>query len=159
VENIFGYIPKILGQLEDNEEAREAFAFAAWRKSVGASLNEQTAPIALTDARLRIAVSNETLRRHLVDMAGEILFKLNSNLARSSVRFLEFLVDQKAIAENRLAHPRTMKEIAKEGSADDEITNDLRDSAAAIEDADLRRTFLLAAGSCLARTKRNTKDK
>jgi len=158
VENIFGYIPKILGQLEDNEEAREAFAFAAWRKSVGASLNEQTAPIALTDAGLRIAVSNETLRRHLVDMAGEILFKLNSNLARSSVRFLEFLVDQKAIAEDRVAHPRTMKEIATEGSAD-EITNELRDSAAAIEDTDLRRTFLLAAGSCLERTRRNTRDK
>jgi len=52
-----------------------------------------------------------------------------------------------------------MKEIAKEAAADDEITNELRDSAAAIEDTDLRRTFLLAAGSCLARTKRNMKDK
>lgn len=155
MENIFTAFPKILGQIDDNAEALEAFAFAAWRRSVGELINEQTSPVALSDSRLRVAVSNETWRRHLIDMAGEILFKLNSNLALSSVTFLEFFVDEKAVAEDRLAHPTKRSGAARETEVDEGTMNDLSGVAIAIENEELRKTFLRAAGSCLARTERN----
>ena len=155
VENIFTAFPKILDQIEADPDAREAFVFAAWRRSVGESMNEQTAPVKLSGSRLKIAVLNETWRRHLVDMAGEILFKVNSNLPSSSITFLDFFVDATQVAAGRLAHPAMRPKVAEETEAEDEITRELRDSAAMIQDEDLRKTFLLAAGSCLARSKRN----
>lgn len=159
MENIFAAFPAILEQIEANPDAREAFVFAAWRRSVGDLLNEQTVPAALSESRLRIAVSSETWRRHLEDMAGQILFKLNAKLASSSVKFLEFFVDEKVVTANRRSHHRDIT--AKDGTDPQiakEITADLRNSAAAIENKELREAFLLAAGSCLARRTRISKQ-
>src|SRR5258708_39779582 len=106
VESIFAAFPKIFEQIEANPDAREAFVFAAWRRSVGEALNERTVPIELLDSRIRVAVANLTWQRHLEDMAGQILAKLNSALGRSSVSFIEFFIDEKTVTANRAERHR-----------------------------------------------------
>ena len=152
VEKIVAAFPKILRQLEINPEAREAFVFAAWRRCIGDGMNEQTAPIELDDKRLKIAVSNETWRRHLVDMSSEILFKLNSRLAIAQVTFLDFFVDKSAVAEDLAANPIGLH---KSAEVEESLADEVRESAEAIGDDGLRDAFIQAAGSCLARSKRN----
>jgi hypothetical protein len=158
VESIFAAIPKIFEQIEASPDAREAFVFAVWRRMVGEALNERTVPVELLDSRLRVAVANLTWQRHLEDMAGQILAKLNSALGRSSVSFIEFFIDEKVVAANRSKHRLPAEtENQKPAEVADEVASVLRESAAAINDEELRKTFLLAAKSCLARKDRMTK--
>ncbi|MEP6847300.1 MAG: DciA family protein [Acidobacteriota bacterium] len=153
MEKIVAAFPKILKQLEINPEAREAFVFAAWRRCIGDGMNEQTAPVELDDTRLKIAVSNETWRRHLVDMSGEILFKLNSRLAIAQVTFLDFFVNRAAVVEDLQSNPIGRR--SETAEVEEALADEVRESAEAIEDDGLRDAFINAAGSCLARSKRN----
>ena len=109
MEKITGAFPKLLAQLDTSPEAVEALVFEAWRRSVGDALNEQTAPVEILGTTLKVAVVNETLRRHLADMASEILISLNGKLAGQQVTYLNFIVDAVSevlrISKEQLAPP------------------------------------------------------
>ncbi|MGH9821344.1 MAG: DciA family protein [Pyrinomonadaceae bacterium] len=152
MDSIFKAIPKIFEQIEANPDAREAFVFAAWRRTVGDLLNEHTVPVELAGSKLRVAVANLTWQRHLEDMAAQILAKLNSWLGRSPVRFIEFYIDEKRAAANRLTS--RVPDDSEPDRISEEISTELGSSAAAINDQELRDAFLLAAQSCLARKER-----
>lgn len=155
MEDLFRTLPKILKEFEDSEEVRSAVIFAAWRKTAGKSLSEHAVPIRLEEKRLTIAVKDETWKRHLESLAGQMIFKINSILEGASVTFVEFLVDEEIVFKETRDPQKTKITAAKHRKlALEEVSTNLQNSAETISDQKLRAQFLLAAGSCLARKKR-----
>lgn len=151
MQEIFRAIPGVLQQLEENEAAKEALVFSIWRRVAGELLSEHTSPVAFEGPRLVVAVSSETWQKHLEDLAGQILFKLNSAVGTRMVDFIEFFVDRQTVAVDRTDYPIRLGIEAFAERAENEITDELKDAAASIADEDLRHLFLDAAGRCLVR--------
>ncbi len=161
MQDLFRTLPKLLNEFEDSEEVREAVVFAAWRKVAGKSLCEHSAPFRLYEKHLIVAVKDKMWKRHLEkELAGQMIFKLNSLLGQAAVTFIEFRIDEETVSKIKKTDRRIkvsdedLKEIAL-----DEISPRLRHRADAIKDDNLRYQFLLAAGSCLARKKKNNTTK
>ena len=154
MNDLFRALPALLKQFDENEALREAVTFAAWRRIAGETLRPHAVPLRLFQKHLIIAVSSETWKKHLEHLSGQMIFKLNSALGRAVVTFIEFRVDERAVAEER-AKNRTSELSAEELEeiALEEVTPKMRRAADAIKDDNLRYQFLLAAGSCLARKK------
>lgn len=155
MEDLFRALPKLLREFDDTQEIREAVALAAWRKVAGESLCEHAVPFRLFNKHLIVAVADETWKKHLEYLSGQMIFKLNSALGQAVVTFIEFRVDEETVLAERAKNkkptlsPEQFEEIALE-----EVTPKLRGAADAIKDDNLRYQFLLAAGSCLARKKK-----
>jgi hypothetical protein len=103
----------------------------------------------LDGTKLAIAVSTKTWQRHLEDLSPQMLFKLNAAVGARTVEFFEFVIDPAEVERSR-----TSVVDENDDAARSEITAELRESAKAIEDNDLREQFLAAAANCLARKKR-----
>lgn len=146
---LFKTFPALLKEFGETVEVREALVFAAWRQIAGELLAEHTMPVCLETQRLVIAVSDKTWKRHLEDLSGQMLFKLNSALGSQTVTFLEFRIDAAAIDKQR----RPRKKRAARSKAD-RLEPQLLESANVISDDELRSNFLLAAESCLERQER-----
>lgn len=146
---LFKTFPVLLKEFGETVEVREALVFAAWRQIAGELLAGHTVPVSLEVQRLVIAVSDKTWKRHLEDLSGQMLFKLNSALGSQTVTFLEFRIDAAAIEKQR----RSGKKRAARSKVD-RHEPELRESANVISDDELRSRFLLAAESCLERKER-----
>lgn len=148
MQDLFRSLPAILNSVEGGEAIREAFIMAAWKRIAGEGLAAQTVALRFEGVNLTVAVSSETWRRHLADMSAQMLFKLNA-VVGNTVKFIEFVVDAQAVESSR---------VQRVGSSDvsalAELTPELKRSAEAIADGDLREQFLAAAANCLARKKR-----
>ncbi len=155
MEDLFRILPKIARQFEGSNDVRQAVVFAAWKRAVGESLSIHTVPFSLKEKRLVVSVSDDTWKRHLESLAGQLIFKLNSLLGQAVVTFIEFRVDE-AELERHFRNPGREKvsngELDKTAMA--ELSPKLTKSAEAIADQELRSQFLRAAGSCLARKRR-----
>ena len=155
--DIFRTLPGILGDMEGVEVVREAVVFAAWRRIAGESLTAHAVPIALKNGKLKIAVSNLNWQRNLKDHCGQMLFKLNAALGSPIVTYIELQIDEQAVLRNRTGP--LPQDDAFRAAAENEISSELTRAAASIEDEELRRQFLLAAGSCLVRRKRSLESR
>lgn len=155
MNELFRALPKLLSELDDNEEVREAVVFAAWRKIAGASLGEHTVPFRLYKKNLVVAVADKMWKRHLELLSGQMIYKINHALSDEVVTFIEFRIDDATVsaARSKLTAKALSDEALKE-SALEKITPNLRRSADSIKDDNLRLQFLLAAGSCLVRKER-----
>jgi hypothetical protein len=154
--DIFRTLPGVLDRLEDDGEMRQAIVFAAWRRIAGESLGEHAVPLELEDTRLKVAVSNVTWQRHMKDLCGQMVFKLNAALGAPLVTFVELLVDEEAVLRDRAGRSAANADEERlRRQAEVEITPELRAAAESIEDEDLRKQFLLAAGNCLVRKRRS----
>src|SRR5262247_2604468 len=144
MQEIFSALPALLARHEDNEDVRRAVVFAIWRHVAGDGLAEHAEPLALDGTKLTIAVADRNWQRNLEQLAAEMLFRLNSKCSSRQVTFIEFVIDGMVLggADQRLERTQL------ETEALDQITEPLRKAADAITDDDLRRKFLLAAGSC-----------
>jgi hypothetical protein len=152
MNELFRTLPKLLKELNDNEDVREAIVFAAWKKIAGEALNEQTVAKRLAEKRLTIAVTGDMWKKHLESLSGQMIFKLNSMLGQAIVTFIEFQVDESLVKANRKRKAISIEEnLIADESALKKISPKLRKAANAIEDETLRNQFLLAAGSCLVR--------
>lgn len=155
MQDLFRTLPKILKEFDDSAEVREAVAFAAWRKVAGKSLLEHAVPFRLFNKKLIVAVTDKMWKRHLEDLSGQMIFKLNSILGQTVVTFIEFRIDEETVSNERNVHRKNNLSDAEYAEmALDKVTPKLRRSADAIKDDNLRYQFLLAAGSCLARKER-----
>ena len=154
MEALFRALPALLKEFEDNDAVREAVVFAAWRKVAGEGLNRHTVPFRLYQKHLVVAVRSETWKKHLENLAGQMIFKINSFLGQATVTFIEFRVDEDSVEEEiaRNTVPREPN-IDHEDLALEQVTPKMRRAADAIKDDHLRYQFLLAAGSCLVRKK------
>ncbi|HEY2867751.1 MAG TPA: DUF721 domain-containing protein [Pyrinomonadaceae bacterium] len=150
MNEIFEALPALLREYSDSDEIRRAVAFAAWRRIAGEQLAEHASPLALEGERLIVAVSDRSWQRNLESLAGEMVFRLNSKAGTKVVGFIEFRIDQSALKSGRNSSNGGSREL----EAMDEITEPLRRAADGIADDAMRRAFLFAAGSCLAREKR-----
>ncbi|CAN5866235.1 hypothetical protein BH20ACI4_BH20ACI4_16560 [soil metagenome] len=154
MEDLFRALPALLKEFDENETLREAVVFAAWQKAAGKSLAQHAVPFRLYQKHLVIAVANEMWKRHLESLSGQMIFQLNSLLRQAAVTYIEFRVDEKTVGGAKRKNSKNyLSPEQLEEKALDEVSINLRNSADAIEDDNLRYQFLLAAGSCLARKK------
>lgn len=159
MEDLFRTLPKLLKEIDDSEEVREAVVFAAWRRVAGQSLCEHSAPFRLFQKRLIVAVKDKMWKRHLEkELAGQMIFKLNSILGQPAVTFIEFRIDEETVLQKaRKTQKISISDEELEEIALKEVSPKLRHLAGSIKDDNLRYQFLLAAGSCLAKKKRDGK--
>lgn len=155
MNELFRALPALLKEFDDNETLREAVTFAAWRRIAGESLLQHAVPFRLNHKRLTVAVKNETWRKHLENLSGQMIFKINSVLGQAIVTYIEFHINEKAVErENLQKQTVTISDEEFEEIALEEVTPKMRRSADAIKDDNLRYQFLLAAGGALARKKK-----
>lgn len=152
MDDLFRTLPSLLKEFDDNEAVRRAVVFAAWRKIAGASLAEHTAPIVLNKKHLLIAVTNERWQKYLKDLSGQMIFKINSALSQAVVTYIEFVVDEKAVLEERAKRGgKPFDETEIRELAQKAISPQLRAKANKIKDEALRQEFLKAASISLAK--------
>ena len=151
MQDIFSTLPVLLDQHGDNEDVRRSVIFAIWKRIAGDSLLEHAVPVSFENTTLTIAVADRNWQRNLMELSSEMLFRMNFIFGSSQVKFIEFVIDKSALGDPR---DRSVDRAEAEADALDEISEPLRKAADVIENDDLRRKFLLAAGSCLARERR-----
>lgn len=136
------------------EELNESLVFVAWRRVCGEELLTRAVPFRLYQKHLIVAVEDEVWKRHLEALSGQMLFKLNAALGRPTVTFIEFRIDEQTVqAERDRRYKEEMSRLERERIAMKNVPENVAKAAENIEDDDLRKNFLLAAGSCLARRK------
>jgi hypothetical protein len=151
MQDILSALPALLDQHSDNEDVRRPIVFAVWNRIAGESLSDRTVPVELDGTRLKVAVADRNWQRNLEQLAPEMLFKMNFIFGTPQVRFIEFVIDKSAVTD---ASHSGSDRATLEASALEQINEPLRQAADNIQNDDLRRKFLLAAGSCLAREER-----
>lgn len=147
--DLFRTLPRVLHDAEDIDEIREAIVFAAWRRIAGESLGEHAVPVRLEGTTLIIAVRNLTWQRHLKDLCGQMVFKLNAALGAPLVTYVDLQIDEDAVLAKRSIAGADEEVLRRR--AETEISPELRKAADNIADEELRKQFLLAAGNCLVR--------
>jgi hypothetical protein len=152
VDDLIRTLPKLLRAAGETEEVMEAAALVAWRRVAGEGLRTQAVPFRLYRKTLIVAVADATWQKQLEAMSGQLLFRLNSLLGQAVVTYIEFRIDPKTVRTERArAHVRQTNRIEQEQRALQSISGEISAAADAIHDDDLRRRFLLAAGSCIDR--------
>jgi hypothetical protein len=152
MEDLLRTLPKLLRAAGETEEVLEAAAMVAWRRVAGEALREQAVPFRLYRKTLIISVTDQTWQKQLERMSGQLLFRLNSLLGQAVVTYIEFRIDPKAVRAERAARRSTVDRVDQERRALERASGELLAAAGAIQDEDLRRRFLLAAGSYLDRS-------
>src|SRR5215210_294806 len=99
--DLFRTLPRLVTDIEGAEPLREALVCAAWRRIAGQALADHTAPVKLENATLRVAVSNLMWQRHLKDLCGQMLFKLNAAVGIPAVSYIELEINEKAVLQER----------------------------------------------------------
>jgi hypothetical protein len=151
MEDLFQTLPKLLRAAGESEEVLEAASFAAWRRVAGEALRGCAVPFRLFNKRLIISVPDTTWRKQLEKVSPQLVFRLNSLLGQAVVTYVEFRVDPQTVRAERARLRSTQFERLTQEEAALDRAAELDDAAHAIHDDDLRRRFLLAAGSCMNR--------
>src|SRR5437773_11384047 len=133
MQDIFAALTALLKEHGDIDVVREAAAFAAWKKVAGESLSEHTSPVAFTENKLTIAVADRTWQRNLKELSAEMIFRINSIMGSSFVRFIEFTIDKSGVQEVKTCGAERAE---FELNALNEITDPLKESADSIQDDD-----------------------
>ncbi|HEX8137512.1 MAG TPA: DciA family protein [Pyrinomonadaceae bacterium] len=152
MDDLIRALPKLLRAAGEAEEVAEAAARVAWRRASGPALRGQAVPFRLYRKTLIVAVTDATWKKQLEAMSGQLLFRLNSLLGHPLVTYIEFRIDPATVRAEResLASAET-NAAEQEQRALRSAAGKVLSAAAAIHDEDLRRRFLLAAGSCIDR--------
>ena len=152
MDDLIRTLPKLLRAAGETEEVLEAAALVAWRRVAGEGLRGQAVPFRLYRKTLIVAVADTTWQKQLEAVSGQLLFRLNSLLGQAVVTYIEFRIDHKTVRAERAAIQATATNHAEqERRALNSVSGDISVAADAIHDEDLRRRFLLAAGSCIDR--------
>lgn len=155
MDDLIRTLPKLLRAAGETEEVLEAAALVAWRRVAGEGLRAQAVPFRLYRKTLIVAVADATWQKQLEAVSGQLLFRLNSLLGQAVVTYIEFRIDPKTVRAEREAMQATAtNSVEQERRALKTVTGDISVAADAIHDEDLRRRFLLAAGSCIDRRER-----
>lgn len=151
MDNLIKTLPAILAAATASEEVAEAACIAAWRHIAGEGLGGYAVAVQLQNKKLVVVVEDNIWKRQLEQMRGQLLFRLNSLLGKTLVTSIELRVDPKTLAQ-----VRGTRESPKKERPDYKIPVELLTAAAGIEDVDLRRAFLGAAGSCIRRIEKSS---
>jgi hypothetical protein len=151
MEDLFQALPGLLRAAGESEEVLEAAGFAAWRRVAGEALRGCAVPFRLYRKTLVVSVPDSTWKRQLEQVAPQLVFRLNSMLGQAVVTYVEFRVDPQTVREERARLRNTQYEKLTQEEAALGRAVELGPAAEAIRDDELRRRFLLAAGSCMNR--------
>jgi hypothetical protein len=151
MDELFKALPQLLRAAGESAEVSEAAAFAAWRRVAGEAMRGCAVPFRLYNKTLVVAVPDVTWRQQLEKVSPQLIFRLNSLLGQALVTYVEFRVDPRTVGRERERARRTQYEQLVEDENALRSATELDDAASAIHDEDLRRRFLLAAGSCMNR--------
>ncbi|HEX8843119.1 MAG TPA: DUF721 domain-containing protein [Pyrinomonadaceae bacterium] len=155
MDDLIRTLPKLLRAAGETEEVLEAAALVAWRRVAGEGLRTQAVPFRLYRKTLIVAVADTTWQKQLEAVSGQLLFRLNSLLGQAIVTFIEFRIDPKTVhAEREAAKAQALNQMEQERRALKSVSGQIAVAADAIHDDELRRRFLLAAGSCIDRRER-----
>ncbi len=151
MDDLIRALPGILRQAGDMPEVVEAAAMAAWRRVAGETLRGCAVPFRLYRKTLIVAVPDISWQKQLEAMSGHLLFRLNSVLSQTLVTYIEFRIDPQTVRRERerLMLPLQEAERAAQEARALRCAKELDKAAGAIRDTELRRRFLLAAGSCM----------
>ena len=159
MDGLIKTLPAILRVAGESEELEEAACLVAWKHAAGIGLRDHAVPVRRSQKTLIVAVVDTTWQTQLQSLTGQLLFRLNSLLGQPLVTFIDFRVDPDAVAEARRQtanhsvelqfHPNKVLPPVTAGGSD--ISSELVEAAAQIQDPDLRRAFFGAALSCLKR--------
>jgi hypothetical protein len=152
MDDLIRTLPKLLRAAGETEEVLEAAALVAWRRVAGEGLRTQAVPFRLYRKTLIVSVIDATWQKQLEAMSGQLLFRLNSLLGQAVVTYIEFRIDPKSVRTERArAQVQQVNRAEQERRALKNVSGEIAVAANAIHDDDLRRRFLLAAGSCIDR--------
>jgi hypothetical protein len=147
MDDLIRALPNLLKAAGDSEEVAEAAVFVAWRRVAGEQLRGQAVPFRLHRKMLVVAVADASWQKQLEAVANQLLFRLNSMLGQAVVTYIEFRIDAKTVREERARLRVTDFDHDKHERRALIYARALNADAAAIKDEQLRRRFLLAAGS------------
>jgi hypothetical protein len=158
MDDLIRALPGILRAAGDVPEVAEAAALAAWRRVAGEALRHQAVPFRLYRKTLIVAIADATWQKQMEAISSQLLFRLNSMLGQALVTFIEFRIDPKTVDRERArrSHHEVDRRAQEERAL--ECASGLQTAAAAIRDEDLRRRFLIAAGTCIDRLKQSAKE-
>ena len=122
-------------------------------RAAGEALRGCAVPFRLHRKTLVVSVPDATWRKQLEGVSPQLLFRVNSLLGQALVTFVEFRVDPQTVNEERARLRRSEYERLEREENALSRARELDEAANAIRDEELRRRFLLAAGSCMNRTK------
>lgn len=151
MDELIRVLPKFLRAAGETEEVLEAAAMIAWRRVAGRGLRGQAVPFRLYRKTLIVSVIDTTWQKQLEAVSGQLLFRLNSLLGQAVVTYIEFRVDPETVRAERAKLGVEFDREAQERRALATAKGEVLAAAEAITDEELRRRFLLAAGSCLDR--------
>jgi hypothetical protein len=151
MDDLLRVLPKFLRAAGETEEVLEAAAMIAWKRVAGEGLRGQAVPFRLYRKTLIVAVADTTWQKQLEAVAGQLLFRLNSLLGQAVVTYIEFRIDPTTVRAERAKRADVKDTETQERRALESAAGQVRDAAEAISDENLRRRFLLAAGSCIER--------
>ncbi|HEV2801068.1 MAG TPA: DUF721 domain-containing protein [Pyrinomonadaceae bacterium] len=147
MDDLIRALPNLLRAAGDAEEVAEAAALVAWRRVAGEPLRGQAVPFRLHRKLLVVAVPDTTWQKQLEAISGQLIFRLNSLLGQPVVTYIEFRVDPVTVRNERARLGQQDFDRAAHERSALKHSRQLTEAAAAINDEDLRRRFLLAAGS------------
>ena len=139
VNQLIKSLPQILRAAGDSAEVAEAAAIAAWKHAAGDGLKEHAVAVKLENRTLTVAVADLIWQKQLASMRGQLLYRLNSTLGQSLVSTLDFVVDPNVVK------PRVEQPQPHEDRLDNEVPIELWSAANAIQDKELRKSFLKTA--------------
>jgi hypothetical protein len=152
MDDLIRTLPKLLRAAGETEEVLEAAALAVWRRVAGEGLRAAAVPFRLYRKTLIVAVPDATWQKQLEAMSGQLLFRLNSLLGQAVVTYIEFRIDPKTVRAERVRiQAQETNRVEQEQRALKSVAGEVSVAASAIHDEELRRRFLLAAGSCIDR--------
>ncbi len=143
MDQLIKTLPIIMRAAGDSDEVAQAACFAAWNHAVGEGLRNNVVPMRLDERKLVVAVRDAIWQRQLKSMIGQLISRINHVLGQPLVSSIELLIRPELILS--AAPVKQVRDM-------DDVPEELLFAAGKINDPDLRRAFLGAAGSCLART-------
>ena len=155
MDDLIRVLPKFLRAAGETEEVLEAAAMIAWKRVAGEGLRGQAVPFRLYRKTLIVAVADTTWQKQLEAVSGQLLFRLNSLLGQAVVTYIEFRVDPATVRAERAKYASEIDTETQERRALESASGQVSTAAEAITDEQLRRRFLLAAGSCIDRREKS----
>jgi hypothetical protein len=148
MQDVFRSISAIFRDAEAGTEAQQAVVFAAWKRAAGSQLSAHAVPLKFENKRLTVAVSGVRWRQQMEDLGGQMVFRLNAAFGTPVLNYIEFVVDEAAVAA---VNERSGGRKLEDGKYSGELSPEIIAAAAAIRDPKLRSDFLAAAGECIER--------
>lgn len=139
MDQLFGAIPDALRGIGTNTDIEAALVFAAWSRSAGPLLMNRTKPFEFFANRLTVSVEDDLWRKHLEDLAPQLVAKINAQVGSGKLRYIEFRVDAETFEKDRRL--RKQAKSLENAAAPRSVV----ESAQVIADENLRRAFLRAA--------------